>query len=898
MAPQSCGPVQPGRLALLLVLCLAMLGSSATAQAKPAPGEAESSEPTDTQSRLAAAFGKLPLSFEVNQGQVDPAVDFVAHSRGATVLLSAGDAVLAPRAADSSQPSAGTEPAALRLQLLGADPQSQVEALDALPGTASYFVGDDPAGWHTGVPTYARVQYRAVYPGIDVRYYGGADSHLEYDFIVAPGANPSAIQLGFQGAAAIELAETGDLVMHVGGGEVRMQPPTAYQELDGVRQAVASRYVLTDSERVGVELGTFDPERQLTIDPVLVYSTYLGGSGTLDTGVDIAVDAAGSAYVTGGTNSLDFPTTAGAFQRAAPVLTGGNANVFVSKLNPTGTALVYSTYLGGGSEDDPGGIAVDPSGHAYVSGLTGSTNFPTTPGAFQRTLTDRSIFVTKLNSTGTALVYSTLVGPSEFGTGLSRIAVDGTGQAYVTATTTSAEFPTTPGAFQPTFGGGLCGPDFDLLPCADAFVTKLNATGTGLVYSSFLGGSGEDVGRGIAVDASGIAYLVGRTRSTNFPTSPGAFLRQRRGNTDVFVSKVNSAGTALIYSTLLGGGDDDNGKDIATDGSGNAYVTGETLSTDFPTTPGALQHPPSASGQPLFVTKVNATGTALVYSTYLRGDAATVFTEVNSIAVDATGNAYLTGWPTFVAKLNRMGTALVYFKRLVSKPSSVDVGIGIALDAAGNVYVTGATRSTEFPTTQGAFQRTLRGVTNGFVAKLALGPPDCTVLGVLSGPPAQLRIAVHADRGLASIVVTQVSNATIALPTFAKGSTDTQLVTATKLDQSRPATVTLRATDQTGSSTSCDPALVTVGHAPDDSPVQVIRHLDQAEGHLTISNGTPGVDRVRLLVNGQPFKVADLHDGETRTLDVTPAMRRGDNTILVVAHGARGASAVVMVADS
>ncbi len=501
--------------------------------------------------------------------------------------------------------------------------------------------------------------------------------------MLAPGADPHALTLSFEGADRLEIDPSGELVVHTAGRDLRMHKPLIYQEVEGVRRPIGGGYVRKNERQVGFQVAAYECARPLVIDPVLVYSTYLGGS-FLDIGRGIAVDGAGNAYVTGSTESGNFPTTVGAFQTSlANAPNNGDPDAFVTKLNPTATALVYSTYLGGGLADVGRGIAVDGAGNAYVTGGTESADFPTTMGAFDSIcggcaplITDA--FVTKLNTTGTALLYSTYLGGGNADVG-NGIAVDGAGNAYVTGSTASAAptpFPTTPGAFQTTIGNPLS-------TNTDAFVTKLNTTGTALVYSTYLGGSASDIGHGIAVDAANNAYVTGETPSANFPTTVGAFqtaLANAAFVADAFVTKVNPTGSALVYSTYLGGGAADIGRGIALDSVGpNAYITGSTVSANFPTADSPFQPVFGGGGVPdAFVTKLNPTGTALVYSTYLGG-----------------GNA--------------------------------DVGNGIAVDFADNAYVTGETASaapTAFPTTAGAFQTALAspGFTDAFIAKLMESP--------------------------------------------------------------------------------------------------------------------------------------------------------------------------------
>jgi len=677
-------------------------------------------------------YGKLPLSFEANRGQTARQVKFLARGPGYTLFLTGDAAVLSLRRQKSN--------AVLRMKLQGANARASVTGADALPGKSNYFIGSDPSQWRTNVPTYSAVKYAAVYPGIDLVYHGN-QRLLEYDFLVAPGADPRAIGIRFQGARKLTVNREGALVIALGGSEVIEHAPVVYQDIGGQRQTVAGRYVLRGRGRVGFSVAEYDRRRPLVIDPTLVYSTYLGGWASGNSGGFIAVDASGNAYVTGGTESSDFPTTLGAFQTTY----SGNGDAFVSKLNPAGSALVYSTYLGGAKGGEGEGIAVDASGNAYVIGIAGP-NFPTTPGAFQTTFPSVALytaFVTKLNATGSALIYSTYLGGSSFGWG-SGIAVDASGNAYVAGSTESGDFPTTLGAFQTTSAGGW-----------DAFVSKLNTAGSSLLYSTYLAGSGEDGASSIAVDVSGSAYVTGETSSANFPTTPGAFQTTLGGTAAAFVTKLNATGSALVYSTYLGGSNADSGNGIALDASGNTYVTGGTGSSNFPTTPDAFQTAYAGNGD-AFVSKLNAAGSALVYSTYLGGSADS--DSGIAIAVDASGNAYVTGqtvsinFPTtpgaiqttygggfldgFITKLNSTGSALLYSTYLGG--NDMDQGNGIAVDASGNAYVAGPTASADFPITPGAFQTTYSGVNwDGFVSKLSLGTfvsPGPVTTSNLGGP--------------------------------------------------------------------------------------------------------------------------------------------------------------------
>ncbi len=740
------------------------LPSVGVAAAAPSAGE-PLRRPDVLKTDVLKTYGRLPLPFETNLGQTDSEVKFLARGAGYTVFLTPSEAVLVLRSPQTSdqtpapvvarldrrargQRERETRPqraaTVVRLGLVGANPDPGVVGLEPLSGKANYFTGNDPQKWRTGIPTYAKVRYRDVYPGVDVVYYG-AQQQLEYDFVVAPGADPTRIRLAVTGAEALSVDAAGDLVLQTASGALRLHKPLIYQVRDGVRQEIAGGYVLLGKDRVGFRVAAYDTGRPVVIDPVLSYSTYLGG-GSSDIGYGIAVDSAGNAYVTGTTFSSDFPTV-----NALQPTRHGYYDAFVAKLNPAGSALVYSTYLGGRSQDYGYGIAVDSAGNAYVTGTTFSSDFPTVNALRPGLSGSADAFVAKLNAAGSALVYSTFLGGSdfvfltEFGLAYaydsgSAIAVDSAGNAYVTGTTPAFDFPTV-NALQPTLAG-----------FANAFVAKLNPAGSALVYSTFLGGSSgscdeygfcypaSDDGLGIAVDSTGNAYVTGTTPSPDFPTV-NALQPTLHGYYDAFVAKLNAAGSALVYSTYLGGSDYDSGYGIAVDSAGNAYVSGTTSSSDFPT---ASPLQPALGGyQDAFAAKLDPAGSALVYSTYLGGNGGS---QGFGIAVDSAGNAYVTGattssdFPTanplqpalggyqdaFVAKLDPAGSALVYSTYLGGSYHFCDeygfcygdYGRGIAVDGAGSAYVTGATFASDFPTVN-ALQPTLRGASNAFVAKIS-----------------------------------------------------------------------------------------------------------------------------------------------------------------------------------
>jgi hypothetical protein len=679
------------------------------------------------QAKILDSYGKLPLSFEANHGQTDARVKFLSRTSRYTLFLTGDEAVVALRGSKTNTkvqmsgaahalPSSRAESrtgGVLRMKLRHANRASKVTGVEELAGTSNYFVGNDPAKWCTNVPTYEKVKYEKIYPGIDLVYYG-TQRQLEFDFIVAPGADPRRIQFEVGGARQIRTDEYGDLVLKMGEDEIRWRKPVVYQEREGKRQEIASHYSITAANRVGFEVAKYDARRPLYIDP-LVYSTYLGGSD-VDGGNSIAVDSAGNAYITGGTFSTDFPTV-----NPIQATGGGVQHVFVAKLNAAGSALIYSTYLGGNGTDYGLGIAADSAGNAYVTGLTFSTNFPTMNPLQPANAGSNDGFVTTINPTGSALVYSTYLGGGGADGG-TAIALDSSGDAYVTGDTSSTDFPTT-NPLQTTYGGGTF----------DAFVAEINPSGSALVYSTYLGGANFDGGTGIAVDSSGNAYVTGDTYSTDFPTMNALQVTYGGGgNRDAFVSEINSTGSALVYSTYLGGFGNDYGGGIAVDSSGNAYFTGHTSSTDFPTM-NPLQSTPGGGSWDAVVTKISPSGAAFIYSTYLGG---TGDDFGYGIAADSSGNAYVIGatgstdFPTmnalqpanggtqnaFVAMLNPSGSAFVYSTYFGGSGS--ETGNAIAADSAGNVYFTGNTSSTDFPT-MNPLQPTYGGGSgDAFVAKI------------------------------------------------------------------------------------------------------------------------------------------------------------------------------------
>lgn len=698
-------------------------------------------------------YSNLPLSFIPNYGQFDPKVKLYAKGSGSCIYFTLEEVVLeciqrnessafeqsrSQKSPDQflSKESQEYKRLVLALQFINPNPNGEIIGQKKLKGIVNYLKGNDPSKWKTNLPTYEETQYKEIWPNIDAVFYG-TRGVIKNEFHLKPGANPKDIQLKYKGIDKLTLDEEGNLHIHSALGEVVEHYPISYQMIHNKKVEVESYFTIhrdTDGKPYyGFEIGEYDTQHPLIIDPALVYSTYLGETSNADFG--IAVDAGGNAYVTGSTDSTNFPTTPGSFQPVDPF---PGIDAFVSKINPTGSGLVYSTYLGGNSGDTGRAITVDAGGNAYVTGSTGSANFPTTAGAFQTINPNPTFsqgFVTKLNPLGTGLVYSTFLGGTDGSGDGNGIVVDAGGNAYLTGITLATNFPTTPGAFQPNPAQPV-GP-------FEAYVTKLNPAGSGLVYSTYLGGNSIDLGNAITVDTSGNAYVTGETFSTDFPTTPGSFQPSDpdpNPASNGFVTKLNSSGTTLVYSTYLGGnGNVDSGVGIAVDAGGNAYVTGSTNSTNFPTTPGSFQpSPPGANNT--FVTKLNPTGSGLVYSTYLGGNS---IQSGSGVAVDNVGNAYVTGgtfstdFPitadaiqpspslngdVFVTMLNPTGTGLIFSTYLGGSGS--DVGRGIAIDGFGNTYITGSTFSTDFPTTPGSFRPSdpNPGSTDQFVAKLNLIP--------------------------------------------------------------------------------------------------------------------------------------------------------------------------------
>jgi hypothetical protein len=750
------------RAVLSAVTLLAALTVSAAQQT--------SLPPTGTQSKAAVSgYAKLPLAFEANRGQTDPSVKFLSRGTGYSVFLTGGGMVLALRPEESviaAVASGTTSNGASKLQptsksatnksvdttmifnLVGAASNPTVVGEDPLPTKVNYFIGKDPKKWQTNVQTYAKVRYQNVYPGIDLVYYGN-NRQVEYDFVVAPGADASKIQFAVKGADALNVNSEGNLVLTKGTSQLHFQAPAIYQQINGSRVKVPGNYSLKDSTHVGFTVAPHDNSKALVIDPVLVYSTFLGGRND-DQGSAIAVDSIGNAYVAGTTSSPDFPlATPGSF-------TPTQQRMFVVKLDVSGSTLLYADYFGGTSgNDSPNGIAVDSKGSAYVTGYAYSTDFSVL-NAYQATLGGSvDAFVTKFSADGSSLIYSTYLGGSNYDYG-QAIAVDSAGEATIAGTTGSQNFPLA-NAYQSSIA-----PDQNNWWGQYGFFSRLSADGSSLIYSSYLAGNllqntncyGGCYGpytniTGLALDSSGNAYIVGATNTTNYPTTEGAYLTTYPGNNSnyyytyvSFISKFDTSG-AIVYSSYFGGTLYSNATAVAVDTTGAAYVTGYDGGNDgFPITATSICDPGTQSCSGIFVTKFDSTGATLDYSTFLGPNNNS---QGTAIQVDASGDAYIAanssssqfttvnpiegyiaGNDLLIVEIDPTATSQLFATFVGAEQD--DYVNGMALDNNGGLYLTGYTYSTFFPATQSAFQSSWGGQNDAFVSKI--GPANAPAVAI------------------------------------------------------------------------------------------------------------------------------------------------------------------------
>jgi hypothetical protein len=754
----------------------------------------------------AAAFVKATsanvTAFEPNWGQTDPEVKFLSRGRGYTLFLANVEATLVvhrarpswpgadaladirssgqavrqtsggfslsspyfPRVRESSR--AGIPPSArnarkdlqatdsvVRMKLLGANPSAEMTGVGMLQGRTNYFTGNDPKNWRTNVPRYGSVKYQGVYPGVDLVYYG-SQGQMEYDFVVAPGADPAAIRLTLDARRrdhrdgdrrdrvvaafdSLRITPDGDLLVRIDSGEVRFHKPVIYQPEAPLRSGagpssakshttlVDGHYKLSGRNQVSFDIAEYDHRRPLVIDPVLSYSTYLGG--TDDEGIfGIKFDSHGNIYVAGETSSVDFPI-AGGVQSTL----GGDYDGFITEFDPTGTSLIYSTYLGGSGYDHCVGLAVDSRGGAYVAGYTESADFPTVHALQSALKGPQNAFVARLAPGGSSLIYSTYLGGSG-SDGAGDIVIDPHGNAYVAGFTFSADFPVTQGAFQTVCDAGTSGG-----AClGDAFVAKFNPSGSRLFYSTYLGGNATDGATDIAVDNGGAAYVTGYTWSNNFPTKD-PYQVKFGGTSDAFVTRLDPTGASLLYSTYLGGSGQDQGNGLAIDSSGNIYVAGLTTSTDFPLA-NPYQSENMANGFDGFVTKFEDSGRRLAYSTYLGGSGTNLPWR---IGVDALGHAAVAGftgstdfpqvhslqafgggsYDAFVTLFDSPGSQPLYSTYLGG--SGDEYGYALNAEHTGSVWVGGSTSSLDFP------------VVKPFQASYAGGPYDAFLSKITARQP-------------------------------------------------------------------------------------------------------------------------------------------------------------------
>jgi len=730
-------------------------------EALPGTGECDR-DPDKTEAGAAGILSRLPLAFVENRGQWDEDVLFMARRSNTCAAFSSRSVFLTRERRDRNRLRGVT----VRLTFEDSSDRTRLVGVDPLPGVSNFFIGNDRSRWKIDVPGYRQVHYQGLYDGVAIRFRE-QDGKLEYDVELAPGADPGRVVIACEGSRSLTLDDSGTLLIHTAVGTLRQRPPTTWQVLSsGKRKPILCRYRILSKHRYGFTVPAHEPALALVIDPGLEWSTYLGGSryefatdvavdansvvtlcgqtqssnfpirtGSYDTrlsgnadafvtrlnaagsallfstylggsGIEyaraIAVSTTGEIVVAGHTDSSNFPTTSGAYSRNIQ----GSEDVFVTRLNASGSALLFSTYLGGTSIDQAFDVALDSTGGAAVVGMTKSSNFPTTAGAYDRSFNGgEDAFVARLNSTGSQLVSSTFLGGTGKDSAIS-LALDATGTMVVAGqagginNNTTSDFPTTPGAYDTTYNGGS----------TDTYVARINAAGSTLMYSTFLGGPKWDPARGVSLAPGGEATVVGQTYSSSFPTTPGAFDTTYGGEGDVFVARLNSTGSSLQYGTFIGGTDYDNGTALALDSSGAMTVAGWTRSLDFPTTPGAFQTTGHANGNG-FVTRLMPAGATAAYSTYFGG----------------------TSW---------------------------DAAYGVALDITNGATLAGETWSSGFPTTPGAVDTSYN--TNGdvFVTRLDVLPTGVTRFGASTPSslgPVALGVTRMPTAGSASFAVTCIN---------------------------------------------------------------------------------------------------------------------------------------------
>ena len=692
----------------------------------------------EAQRSIHQSYARLPLAFERNQGQTDSAVKFLARGLGYNLFLLNQEAVMVFEGSNARL-STASGVSSIRMRFDGAKAMPEVSGDDPLSHKTNYFFGPSAAQHVVNIPSYARVKYSSLYPGVDLVYYGN-QGRLEYDLLVAPKTDPGKIRLSFSGVDRISISQAGDLILNIGTGQVTFHKPVAYQPAADKQKPIEADYVLSANGQVGFHLGDYDRSKPLVIDPILSYSSSLWNAGV----TGIAVDSSHNAYITGHISSSELPASGGYKTKLT-----GTRDAYVVKLDPTGTRVVYATYLGGRKAETFGkAIAVDSAGNVYVAGSTTASSFPTTTRAYQRTFSAGASFLTKLNSVGNSLVYSTFVN----GAGIAAIELDSSRNVFLTGARSTGTFATTSGAYQTSPAAGV--------------IAKLNATGNAMVYASFFPAAGKDIG----IDATGNAYITGEVSGGVIPTQ-NAFQASPGSGWNAFVTKFNAAGSALVYSTYLGGSLDDYGTGIAVSAGGEAFVVGRTHSNDFPTTFAAFQ---SAKAHPdpvvtnAFITQLAHTGSSLVYSSYLGGRwcltaaggscFAFDITEIDgakSVAIDTAGNAYIGGFTTskefplvdpiqpvgnvgehprvsFVTKVRPGGDRLAYSVVLGSPANDASV-YSLAVDTDGAAYAVGFFGGPPdyFPIT-GGMPLSPASLTGTYIFKLSTGTYPTTLKSSLN----------------------------------------------------------------------------------------------------------------------------------------------------------------------
>lgn len=861
----------PRWLAVCVVVGSALLASLITTGSFRPQGVPQRKNGAVSTAEALDAYGKLPLVFEKNLGQTDSPVRFLARTNRYTLFLTDRGAVLrlgAPAGKGVSAQKIQRTPRTRRpdrgesvvcLTMRGAQ-IPDVQGLDAQPGHANYLIGSDPSRWQRNVPLYGRVKYRGIYPGIDAVYYGN-QNRLETDYVVAPGSNPSGIEVGVGGAKTVKFNSQGDLVIANPAGVLVLRHPNVYQQVGGTRREVAANYVQRHDNTIGIDVAAYDHTQPLIIDPVLDYSTYLGGTGG-EFLYSVAADSAGNAYVTGSTTAADFPTTPGAYETSLP--SGVTSYAFVTKLNPTGTGLVFSTFLGGTASGVGKGVAVDQSGNVYVTGDTSASDFPTTSNAYQqRPVPNGGVFVTELDPTGSTLLYSTYLAGgtgSEDTVGIA-LAVDPNDSAYniyVLGRTGDTTFPITATAFQTNNNTNQTNPDK-----GTNFISRIDPSKVGsasLVYSTFLGGSTAEFPTSIAVDANENAYVTGNTMSTDYPTMNAYLSSQNNKFGDVFVSRLDttqSGGSSLIYSTYFGGPSNgfgtasDVGGGIAVQPNSIAVVVGYTyaLAGQFPTTSNALETASDAPNAIAFLARFDTTksGTSsLLYSSTWGGSTTDL---AFAGTVDATGNIYMAGathdtdFPVtpgaplttspgaesaFLSEFDPTGTQSLFSTYWGGGTAPGSAAYGVAVDSASpaNAYFTGITSNT-FPTTANAFQTTFKATgsaSDGFVTKMSPG----AVTGVFASPGVLNFGSVAENTTSASKTVTLFNDTATALSNIAVTVTGTNASDFTATNNCPVPPATLAASSNctisvtfTPTTTSSESATLGIADSDSSSPQTV-----------------------------------------------------------------------------